>query len=252
VDKVELIRTMREAHQRVSSAIEHVPDDHLREAVMAGWTGKDVLAHMAWLHDHSARVIEALRAGRQPYERADASNSTDAVNQRTLREHQSDPPQLTRRAFDESFNRLLAALEPVTEEELFANDRWPWLDGEALVETILWDSSRHYDAHRDPLERLSHGERIAQARGPSRPVSRPGHFLNRRRAEKRPDSLLDLLMGHYDELARMVDLFGAAFEDRARVLRACWSAEPSMDRCRWVVGVSRRARRRDVWGLRFL
>jgi hypothetical protein len=51
--------------------------------------------------------------------------------------------------------RLLAALEPVTDEELFADDRWPWLGGEALVETILWDSSRHYDAHREHLERLS-------------------------------------------------------------------------------------------------
>jgi len=41
------------------------------------------------------------------------------------------------------------------DEELFAADRWPWLGGEALVETILWDSSRHYDAHREHLERLS-------------------------------------------------------------------------------------------------
>jgi hypothetical protein len=51
--------------------------------------------------------------------------------------------------------RLLAALEPVTDEELFAADRWPWRGGEALVETVLWDSLRHYDAHREHLERLS-------------------------------------------------------------------------------------------------
>ena len=82
-------------------------------------------------------------------------NSTDAFNERTHREHMDDQPALTRRAFTESFTRLLAALEPVTDEELFADDRWPWLDGEALVETILWDSSRHYDAHRDHLEPLS-------------------------------------------------------------------------------------------------
>ncbi len=67
----------------------------------------------------------------------------------------TDPPELTRLAFNESFTRLLAPLEPVTDEELFAADRWPWLGGEALVETILWDSSRHYDAHREHLERLS-------------------------------------------------------------------------------------------------
>ncbi|MDE3111601.1 MAG: ClbS/DfsB family four-helix bundle protein [Chloroflexota bacterium] len=155
MDKVELIRAMREAHQRVSSAVEHVPDDRLLEVVMPGWTGKDVLAHMAWWHDHSARVIEALRAGREPYDRAAGANSTEALNQRTLREHGSDPPALTRRAFNESFARLLAALEPATEAELFGSDRWSWLDGEALVETILWDSSRHYDAHREQLDRLS-------------------------------------------------------------------------------------------------
>jgi len=155
VDKPELIRTIRDAHQRMAGAIEHIPDERLLEPVMDGWTGKDLLAHIAWWHDHSVLVIEGLRAGRQPYDGTDPVNSTDAFNERTHREHIDDQPALTRRAFTESFTRLLAALEPVTDEELFADDRWPWLDGEALVETILWDSSRHYDAHRDHLEPLS-------------------------------------------------------------------------------------------------
>lgn len=135
-------------------AIEHVPDERLLEPAMDGWAGKDLLAHMAWWHDHSALVIEGLRAGREPYDRTDPANTTDALNQRTLREHLDAPPELVRRAFNESFTRLLTALEPVTDEELFAADRWPWLGGEALVETILWDTSRHYDAHREYLEPL--------------------------------------------------------------------------------------------------
>ena len=158
MDKLELIRTIREAHQRVAGAIQHVSDERLLEPGMDNWTGKDLLAHMAWWHDHSVLVIEGLRAGSQPYDATDPANSTDAVNKRTLREHRDDPPELTRRAFNESFTRLLVALESVPDEELFAGDRWPWLDGEALVETILWDSSRHYDAHREHLERLSRGE----------------------------------------------------------------------------------------------
>lgn len=154
VDKQELIRTMRDAHQRVTEPILRTPDERLLEPLMDDWTGKDLLAHMAWWHDHSVLVIEGLRAGRQPYDGTDPANTTDAFNERVHREHLDDPPDLTRRAFDESFSRLLAALEPVTDEELFADDRWPWLDGEALVETILWDSSRHYDEHREHLERL--------------------------------------------------------------------------------------------------
>jgi hypothetical protein len=155
LDKQELIRTMREAHQGMAEAIEHLADERLLEPAMDSWTGKDLLAHMAWWHDHSVLVIESLRAGRQPDEGSDPADTTDSINERTHRDHLDDPPELTRRAFHESFMRLLAALEPVTDEELFVADRWPDLGGEALVETILWDSSRHYDAHREYLERLS-------------------------------------------------------------------------------------------------
>jgi hypothetical protein len=155
LDKPELIRTMRDAHQRVADAIQRIPDQRLLDSALDNWTGKDLLAHMAWWHDHSALVIEGLRAGREPYDASDPANTTDAVNERTRRDHLDDPPELTRQAFSESFTRLLAALEPATDDELFAADRWKWLDGEALVETILWDSSRHYDAHREHLERLS-------------------------------------------------------------------------------------------------
>ena len=155
VDKPELLRTIREAYERMSGAIEQIPDERLLEPAMDSWSGKDLVAHMAWWHDHSARVIEDLRAGRQPYDDTDPANTTEALNERTHREHLDDPPEHTRRAFHESFTRLLAALEAVTDEELFADDRWPWLGGEALAEIILWDSSRHYDAHREHLERLS-------------------------------------------------------------------------------------------------
>ena len=155
MDKTELIRTIREAHQRVADAIEHLPDERLLDPALDNWTGKDLLAHMAWWHDHSVLVIEGLRAGREPYDGTDPANTTDAFNERTHREHLDDPPELTRRAFNESLTRLLAALEPVTDEELFADNRWPWLGGEALVETILWDSSRHYDAHREHLVRAT-------------------------------------------------------------------------------------------------
>ena len=134
--------------------IEHIPDARLLEPAADDWTGKDVLAHMAWWHDHSADVIESLRAGRPPHDRDDPEYTTDTLNARVQREHADDPPEMARSAFNQSFSRLLAALEPVSDEDLFTADRWPWLGGEPLAEMIQWDSSRHYDAHREALERL--------------------------------------------------------------------------------------------------
>lgn len=139
----------------MAAVIAQVPNERLLEPATDAWTGKDVIAHLAWWQGHSALVIEHLRAGHQPYDRTDPANTTDVRNERIHREHQDDSPELVRRAFNESFNRLLVALDPCTDEELLAVDRWPWLAGHALVETILWDTSRHYDDHRGQLEQLA-------------------------------------------------------------------------------------------------
>jgi hypothetical protein len=44
---------------------------------------------------------------------------------------------------------------PLTDDDLFGADRWPWLGEEALVEMLLWDTSRHYEAHLEHLAPLA-------------------------------------------------------------------------------------------------
>lgn len=155
MDKAELLSTITTAHDDLSKLVRRISDDRLRDRVMDEWTGRDLLAHLAWWHDHSVLVIEGLRAGRQPYDRTDPAHTADAFNERVHREHLDDPPEVTRVAFRQSFERLLATLAPLTDDDLFAADRWPWLDGEALVETLLWDTSRHYEAHLEHLAPLA-------------------------------------------------------------------------------------------------
>src|SRR5438105_9338175 len=83
LDKWELIRTMRDAYQGMAEAIEHLPDRPLLEPAMDNWTGKDLLAHMAWWHDHTVLVIDGLRAVRQPYDATDPASTTHAIHERT-------------------------------------------------------------------------------------------------------------------------------------------------------------------------
>ena len=155
MDKEELLRSITTAHRELAQLVERITDDRLLDTAMDDWTGKDVLAHLAWWHDHSVLVIEGLRAGRQPYDETDPANSTDAFNERVHREHLDDRPDRTRVAFTQSFDRLLAAIKPLTDNDLFDAERWPWLGNEALAETLLWDSSRHYEAHRGHLAALA-------------------------------------------------------------------------------------------------
>jgi hypothetical protein len=120
MERSELMRTVLDGQQRMAALIAQVPDARLLEPATDAWTGKDVVAHLAWWHEHSAQVVESLRAGQQPHDRADPAYTTDALNDRIHREHLADAPDATRRAFSASFDRLLAALEPCTDEELFA------------------------------------------------------------------------------------------------------------------------------------
>ena len=159
MDKEELLRTITSAHRELAQLVERISDDRLPDTAMDDWKGKDVLAHLAWWHDHSVLVIEGLRAGRQPYDGTDPANSTDAFNERVHREHLDDRPDVTRVALTQSFERLLAAIKPLTDDDLFGADRWPWLGEEALAETLLWDSSRHYEAHREQLAPLAQNAR---------------------------------------------------------------------------------------------
>jgi hypothetical protein len=159
VNKQELLRTISTSHRELAQLVERISDDRLRDPAMEDWKGKDVLAHLAWWHDHSVLVIESLRAGRQPYDQADPANTTNSFNDLVHREHLDDHPDVTRVAFEQSFERLMAAIKPLADEELFGADRWPWLGGEALAETLLWDSSRHYEAHLEHLAPLAENAR---------------------------------------------------------------------------------------------
>jgi hypothetical protein len=159
VEREELLRTITTAHRDLALLVERISDERLRDPAMEDWKGKDVLAHLAWWHDHSVLVIEGLRAGRQPSDGTDPANTTDEINERVHLEHLDDRPDVTRVALNQSFERLLAAIKPLTDDDLFGADRWPWLDGEALVEMLLWDTSRHYEAHLEHLAPLAQNAR---------------------------------------------------------------------------------------------
>src|SRR5215468_10078873 len=130
IDKATLLRRMRATHADLEAAVGSLDDDALGAPApgMDGWTRKDVVAHVAWWSDHSARVITALRAGREPYPRDD--RGIDDLNARILDEHRDEAPDEVRRSEREAFERVVAAVEASSDEDLFTVGRFPWLGTE--------------------------------------------------------------------------------------------------------------------------
>lgn len=149
MDKPTLLRAMRETHDALAAAAADLDDAALLAEApgMPGWTRKDVLAHIEWWSDHSARVVEALVAGREPYPRTGEPFDIDAHNARVLADSRARPIHDVRRGEADAFRRVVAAVEAASEPDLFDADRFAWLGGEPLAETVAADTSEHFPEH---------------------------------------------------------------------------------------------------------
>ena len=148
MDKRAFLAEIRAAHEPIATAVDVLADDAWAAPLpdMDGWTRKDALAHVGWWSDHSARVIAAVRAGEVPYER-DADLGIDQQNRLIFEELRDQGPAEVRAFEAAAFDRLLAEVQAASDEDLFAVDRFPWLEERTLAEAVEWDSTRHYPEH---------------------------------------------------------------------------------------------------------
>lgn len=147
MDKQTFIAMIHASHEPLAAAVASVPDAAWTDPLpdMDGWTRKDALAHVAWWSDHSADVIAGLREGRIPEEEADIG--IDAQN-RAILEAFRDRDAADVRAYEaEAFERLVAAVEATSDEDLFTPKRFASLEEETLAGAVEWDSTKHYPDH---------------------------------------------------------------------------------------------------------
>jgi hypothetical protein len=147
MDKIELLTAIRATHAPIEAAAALDDAALLAPATgMEGWTRKDVLAHMEWWNHHSATILEGMRSGVDPYPDTGEPWDGDAQNARILEENRARSADDVRQGEAAAFERLLAAIDAATDDELFAPGIRPWFDG--VVATIVAeDSTNHYPEH---------------------------------------------------------------------------------------------------------
>ncbi len=146
MDKSELMRTLIREHARLRAVIDRLSDDELALPAQGDWTRRDLVAHIEWWERHSANVVEALCAGREPYDRAGAPD-LDTQNAEILEESRERATADVRRGEADAWTLLIDVLDAAPEKALFEADHFPWTEGEPLVETIRWDTDRHWAEH---------------------------------------------------------------------------------------------------------
>ena len=149
MDKTELIRMMRDAHEPIAAAVATLTDEalHADAPGMPGWTRKDVLAHIEHWHRNSIAVLAGVRSGVDPNPDTPEDFDIDALNASVLADNRDRPDADVREGEATSFRQLLEAVEAASHRELFEPGVVPWLGTQTGSGVVAGDTYTHYPEH---------------------------------------------------------------------------------------------------------
>jgi hypothetical protein len=161
MDKHELVTMLRIGHDQLRAALDALSDDELALPAQGEWTRRDVVAHIEWWERHSAQVVAALLAGREPYPTGEPFD-LDAQNARVFEESRGRTAADVRSGEAAAWADLLGAIEAASQADLFEAARFAWTEGEPLVEMIHGDTDRHWAEHLPDLRSAGRDEVAGQ------------------------------------------------------------------------------------------
>lgn len=157
-NKQQLLTTLREEFKRWDALQADMSEEQITTPQLAGnWSIKDVFAHLwAWQQRSIAR-LEAALYNREPefppWPAAfdpEVEGEPDALNAWLYQNYRDKPWPLVYADWRKDFLRFLDLGEEISEEDLLAPARYPWLEGQPLS-SILLASYEHYEEHREWL-----------------------------------------------------------------------------------------------------
>ena len=149
MDRTTLFIELYAGRERLRAALATLPEAAMLDRVDAEWTRKDVLAHIGAWERRCVELLERLRRGEWP----DDAGETDELNARLYLVARDTSLEVVRLEEDAAWSRLLAAVEGMTDEELFDRRHFAWAQGDPFVEWVTGNANEHIDEHLEQLTR---------------------------------------------------------------------------------------------------
>ncbi len=110
------------------------------------WSVKDILSHLTDWEQRGLRWYRAGLRGEVPKTPDEAYNwrQLPELNEAIYQKYKDRPLPEVRQAFEESFNETMAAVEAMTEEELFTPHTYAWTKNNLLRDYVNANTASHY------------------------------------------------------------------------------------------------------------
>jgi hypothetical protein len=158
-DKQAMLAALREEFDRWEALLASLSEEQITAALLPeNWSIKDVVAHLcAWQQRSIARLSAALQNNAPEY---------PAWPEQLDPEEEGEPHDLTAwlyaqdrdrpwaqvyQNWSQGFRRFLELAQALPEADLLEADKYPWLEGYALL-AVLQGSYEHHQEHAEHLE----------------------------------------------------------------------------------------------------
>jgi hypothetical protein len=149
VDRATLFIDLYAGRERLRAALATLPDAAMLDRIDDEWTRKDVVAHLGAWERRFVDLLAKLRRGEWP----DEEYETDELNARMFALERDETREEARFAEEAAWARFLAAVEGMTDEELFDPAHFRWTQGDPLVQWVVANANEHIDEHLEQLTR---------------------------------------------------------------------------------------------------
>jgi hypothetical protein len=147
LDKAQWIQQIRRVHSDWDSVLQGVSRDWmLVPGVEGSWALKDVIAHVTFWEERAAINLEAALEGHPPERSPYAGLDTDAYNEAIYRAKKDRSLDEILRWSQAVHDRVIAAVQKLSEEDLTDKSRFPWLNN-PLWEHVEGNGYEHITEH---------------------------------------------------------------------------------------------------------
>ena len=154
--KARLLECIRVERQRLEDSLEGLtPADMVRSPRPGAWSVKDILVHISAWEDTFVGWYEAgLKGGKVDKPNFSRAGVLAEVNRGIYEANKDRSPEDVLAGFKNSYERILALVASIPEEDIFARGKFAWTGTGKLVNYITSNTSLHYPGHLTMIEAL--------------------------------------------------------------------------------------------------
>jgi len=176
-DKSQIIRMLREEFNAWRELFSGMDQEQLTVPKLpSGLSVKDVVVHVwAWQQRSIARLEAGLNDRQPNYPDWPPNLNTeqedvDELNDWILNTYRDKPWPAVYHDWEAGFQRLIELGQAIPKEDLFAEDKYDWMEGYSLADVLLGTYEHHHHEHLEELQAWfsDHGA-MRSAAGPNPP-----------------------------------------------------------------------------------